>query len=112
MCIGHLSIQDLKIVIREVWDICSDWFNIGLELDLDVARLEAIESECRDVRSCMMECIKLWLRRPHPPPTWSELVKALRSPTLNLHFLAQRIESEYMDKSMNIINVSTCILLL
>ena len=97
ICTGQLSLDDLSLVYREVWPARSKWFNIGLELDLEVSDLNTINRRHSvDAGNCLMECLEVWLRGSHQPPTWSAMVKALRSPTVGLAEIADRIVEQHL----------------
>ena len=101
ICTGQLSCDDLRLVLNEVWPASSKWFNIGLELGLEVSDLNVInKSSNRDVDWCLLGCLKVWLRGSHPLPTWSAMIKALRSPTVGFAALADRIVEKYGKESI------------
>ena len=102
ICTGQLSLKDLNRVRREVWAARSKWFNIGLELDLEVSDLNTINRKHnRDADNCLRDCLKLWLRGSHQPPTWSAMVKVLRSPAVGFAEIADEIEEKYIIKRGN-----------
>ena len=81
---GQLTISDLPKVFRAVYDARAKWYDIGLELNIDAATLDAIENENpRDVQNCLRALLKKWLRRPQPKRTWGALMEALESPLVD-----------------------------
>ena len=81
---GQLTISDLPQVFRAVFDARTKWYDIGLELKIDVGSLDAIEEDNpRDVQDCLRALLKKWLRRAQPKPTWGALREALESPLVD-----------------------------
>jgi hypothetical protein len=97
-CAGQLlTIDDLRTVQRDVWEARTKWYNIGLELDVDFSTLDAIRRDNYDIDSCFTEMLTMWLKRVNPPPTWSAMVEALRSPTVGYEHLTEHVSpSEYV----------------
>ena len=97
ICTGQLSPDDLALVYGEVMSARSNWFNFGLELGLEVYELKEIERDNpHSTDRCFINCLEMWLRGSHQPPTWSAVVEALRSPTVGHDGLADRIEEKYI----------------
>ena len=95
---GHLTIEDLRTVQSAVWEARPKWYNLGLQLDITVADLDAIKGRnLKNADECLTELFHLWLRRVDPQPTWGAIEKALRSPTVNLSQLAAKIVNEKID---------------
>lgn len=79
-------------MFRSVFDACAKWYDIGLELKIDAASLDAIEKEnSHNVQDCLREVLKKWLRRFQPMPTWGALIEALESPLVDEGLLASQI---------------------
>ena len=60
----------------------ANWKNIGIELEVDMGTLNAIEECCRnDPDKCLPEMLDCWLKQVDPPPSWEALAdhKALES---------------------------------
>ena len=97
---GLLTVNDLRTVHKAVWDACTKWMDIGLELDLRVADLTAIdEAHHGDVGRCFNEMLSLWLRKVDPPLTWSAMVAALQDPDIGYGDLAEQVESMNIHQS-------------
>ena len=93
----YLGIDDLKVLQEELIDVSSKWYNIGLQLNLQAGDLDNIKlTEHVDVRSCLCEMLKMWLRRGHP--TWQLLVKALNSRSVSENDLAKQLKRKYCKK--------------
>ena len=71
--------------------------DIGLELDLSMADLTAIEAAHRsDIGRCFAEMLTLWLKQVDPIPTWSAMITALQDPTVEFGDLAEQVESKFI----------------
>ena len=93
-----MTTKDLRAVLSALWDARPKWYNIGLELGLTVEDLDIIaETNLKDADKCLTEILAQWLRQANPLPTWSIVVKALRSQIVNLTQLASKIENESLD---------------
>jgi hypothetical protein len=60
---------------------------------LDVIKRKNLQND----DECLTDLFRQWLRRIDPQPTWEAIVKALRSPTVNLSQLASKIVNEKID---------------
>ena len=95
---GQLTVKDLKTVRKAVWGARTKWMDIGLELDLDVTDLTAIDATHRgDVGRCFIEMLTLWLKKEtDPPPTWSAMAAALKDPIIGFGDIAEQVECNYI----------------
>ena len=90
----QLCISDLRKVRNTIWDARSQWYNVGIELDISVDTLDAISRNKRDdCGDCFSAMLTEWLRREQPKPTWNAVADALRSPSVNRRHLAEEIMS-------------------
>ena len=95
-----MSVNDLKAIRTAIWEARSDWQDIGIELGLKVADLDAIEKNNHgNVEKCFSKMLTLWLRRANPPPTWSAMIEALKEPAVGFEDLAEQVESKFMCQS-------------
>ena len=84
-----MKIKDLRTVQTKLWEARNKWFNIGLELGLTYNVLVEIRDRHRgDPSECFTHLLARWLQSSDPPATWSSILEALRSPTINLAELA------------------------
>ena len=70
------------------------WHDLGIELlDFDdYQKLDIIEAEHpTNLIQCCNEMFKLWLKK-QPTASWSQLIKALKEPSVELDTLANKIE--------------------
>jgi hypothetical protein len=65
-------------VLDEMWDYRARWKFIGIQLDVDIGTLDAIDKDCKTVDDCLLRMIKGWLRNS-PRPTREIIKVALRS---------------------------------
>ena len=68
---------------------------LGLALNLPLHDVEAIHSQYRNPKECLLHVIIAFLEQAEPRPTWSVIVEALKSPTVNLTALAKEVESAH-----------------
>ena len=87
----YINAKDLGIILKAAWKARVKWYNIGLELCIAPDTLDVIQNDNRDISDrCFREMLKVWLKS-ETPPTWTELVKALRSPTVGYQELAEEL---------------------
>ena len=91
----QLSEKDLLNVMEELADVRAKWYNIGLGLGLSVGTLDGIKADHSNISDCLREALKTWLKTHLPPPTWSKVVEALRTKTVDEARLAAHLEQKY-----------------
>ena len=64
-------------------------------LSIKPVEVEAICKMYQDPKERLCQIILAFLRQAEPPPTWSAIVNALRSPIVNLTALAKRVEAAH-----------------
>ena len=90
-----LGVDDLNDVRKELLDVSSKWYDIGLELRLRTGDLENIECQNQDVRVYLRKMLLHWLKKVDPPPTWEGLACALESRTVGEPRLAEQLRTKY-----------------
>ena len=91
------DISDLFEVHSELCNVAARWKGLGLALRLHPGTLDNIETDCRDVQSCLREVLTQWLKRAYNTnrfgaPSWQLLVAAVDHPAGGNHpALAQTI---------------------
>ena len=70
-----LSVDDLRVVMKELNDVRAKWYNIGVHLGVSVGALDAIEKQYSDPTDCLRRTITTWLKSS--TPTWNNIVDAL-----------------------------------
>ena len=97
LCAGILTTKYLGTVQAALWDARPKWYNIGIQLGIDVTDLDVIrDRNMKNADECITEMLVNWLRNASYPPTWDYIVKALQSPTINLPQIAETIEHNYL----------------
>ena len=91
----QLSIDDLAALLEELDSVCAKWYNIGMKLGVRVGRLDAIRAQYNDSSNCLRETLAAWLRACPTPTTWSKVVEALKSATVNEGALATSLKHKY-----------------
>ena len=91
----QLSANDLLVVMEELSDVRAKWYDLGLQLHISIGTLDAIKEDCHSTSDCLRETLKTWLKTCPSPPTWSNIVDALRSNTVGEVRLAADLEHKY-----------------
>lgn len=85
-----LTIKNLRQVRDFLFQVRLKWYNIGLELGIDVTDLDEIKYTNNDIpRKCLLEMLKVWLNLVENSPTWKALSKALRTEPIDELALAE-----------------------
>ena len=90
---GVLTVTDLHKVQKAAWDSRNEWYNIGLELNIDPGTLDAIRSDYAMTKDCFREMLTAWLKMVQPKPTLAALAEALQSPTVGFEHLAEQVQA-------------------
>ena len=78
--------------MNAIWEARTEWYNIGVGLRISADTLDTIQKDHHDIsNTCYREMLKVWLRRTEPPPTWTEMTKAVRSPMVGYEHLAEQL---------------------
>ena len=86
---------DLRTVRNEIHDARTKWYDIGIELKVDVSTLKNIESTYTDSKDCLREVLTGWLKAVDPKPTWKALVDALNTRVVDEHKLAADLDAKF-----------------
>ena len=74
-----LIVDDLGIVLMELYPVRDKWYNIGLQLRVPVVDLQRIESEYKnDHSTCLRQMLIKWLELGRA--NWKSLCEALQCP--------------------------------
>ena len=65
----------LKQVLKDTEEV-TDWYFLGIHLDIPTSVLKQIERDCKDTVRSKIEVIDLWLDND-PEPTWNKLAQAV-----------------------------------
>ena len=90
-----LSVDDLAVVLEEVYPARTKWYDIGFRLKVSASTLDHFQKEFIHHGECLRETLKNWLKMDLNP-TWRVLVDALRSPIVEEMMLADKIERKYL----------------
>jgi hypothetical protein len=85
----YLTSNDIREVQKQVWEARVKWYNIGIELGIDVNDLKVIKhgANHHDIDNCFTDMLVIWLRQRRP--TWEALANALRSEPVGYPQLAE-----------------------
>ena len=90
-----LNTKDLKYVREALLDVSNRWYDIGIELDLELIALDNIRDQYTSNDECLREMLKVWLRGLRC--SWRSLVDALECKALKKYTgaVATEIEEKY-----------------
>ena len=90
---------DFNKIYETLFEARANWYNLGLVLGLDTGTLDSIKHNNKDVcEGCLREVLKQ--RDNTTKLTWTEIIKALRQPTVRKHQLANKIQTKFAPESM------------
>ena len=85
-----------------MYDACSKWFEIGVQLGIKHGKLKEIEkNHLGDCGQCLTTLLSTWLYDVDPIPTWKALADALRSRPVQVKVVSKR------EKGMTAVMAST-----
>ena len=87
--------DDLAVLLEELINVRAKWYNIGMKLGVGVGTLNAIRAQCNDPSDCLRETLAAWLRTRPTPTTWSKVVEALNSATVDEGTLATSLQHKF-----------------
>ena len=71
----QLTVDDLRVLMKELKDVRAEWYNIGVQLGVSVGTLDAIEKQYSDPSDCLRKTLTTWLKSS--TPGWTNVVDAL-----------------------------------
>ncbi|XP_019863317.1 PREDICTED: uncharacterized protein LOC109592264 [Amphimedon queenslandica] len=79
--VNELSLDDHNEVFGLLNNSITKWDVLGLKLDVRYTELDKIQTDCKDIDSCLMKMLAAWLKQSSGkgPPTYKQLVEALES---------------------------------
>ena len=102
-----LTLDDLGRVLEEVFDVCAQWYHLGLQLKLRAGTLDRIYAQFRgDPREQLREMLKVWLTT-NDNPSWKTLTDALRSRSVEASQLASVLEAKYCPVEETKVDIGT-----
>ena len=102
---GELTSDDLQEVYEAVYSIRPYYVNFGMKLKVSFNTIRGLEKQYANPCDCLLEILNFRLNQL-PRLTWYDIVRALRSPTVQQHDLARTIESHYITASQSPASVS------
>ena len=91
----HLGPDDLREVLKELWEVSNKWYNIGLEFGLSVDALKNIKQQNPDQQNALREMLSIWLDGVGSLSTWAALADALESRIVGAKLLAAELRRTY-----------------
>ena len=88
------EIPSLRELINELHEALPLWYDLGIQLGIRPSNLESIRVDHHTSGRCFIEMLQVWLKTS-PQPTWEAIVEALKSPIVEDHILAAKIEAKY-----------------
>ena len=86
--------NDLGKVLEEILDISAKWYQLGLQLKVNIGRLENIQVQSSDPERQLLEMLKTWLTTCDNI-SWKTLADALKSRSVGGSQLAGEVEKKY-----------------
>ena len=99
----------MKLLDQELQEV-SDWFGLGLYLDIPAEELHTIKNEptLRRIQDFRTEMFSVWMKKL-PEPSWSRVVKALIQ--IGRERLARKIALKYgKNNLLKVLYTSICVL--
>ena len=89
---------ELKNVYEDLINISNQWYDLGLQLELEEETLKTIKLDNPESQHCLREMLSTWLKID-PRPSWQTLCAALHSRTVGAEKLAGDLEAKYKLRS-------------
>lgn len=89
----NLDIQ-LKDLRTELVPIASKWYEIGIQIELEVPQLHQIDSQYSDPVQKLAEVLKFWLNLDKTA-SWDKMATVLHSPLVNEKELSDHLRVKY-----------------
>ena len=89
---SDLSLKNLINALRKL----TDWYDLGLQLDIEDHWLEKFSSENQRIEKCKLAMLQFWLQSDEEA-SWEKLISALRE--MNQNRLATEIQKKYQMSS-------------
>ena len=81
----------MKAATNALHSVCDKWYKIGVQLEVPIPNLNIIGRNSMDH---LCDTLDYWMRND-PSPSWSQIVDALKSPSVGENRLAEEIERKY-----------------
>ena len=81
----------------EVATKTNEWQRIALHLDIDQVFIERFDRQRHgDIQNCFQDVFAKWQKQLRPPFTWSVIIGALSSPSVDETALADHLRKKYL----------------
>ena len=91
-----LDLDSLPYLQDELYEIRSKWYDIGVQIGIEIGTLQTIRNDSSDSGEALRELLTYWLK--NGTPTWEALFKALRSRPVEARTVANRLQREMEDR--------------
>jgi hypothetical protein len=70
---------ELQDLLKELYtEVAHEWEGIGIILGRNPGKLDAIKTtENNRAQSCLLEMLKIWVKKVSPPPSWAAIADAI-----------------------------------
>ena len=85
-----LNVGNLREVRALLYSVRSKWYDIGIELEIEIGTLESIKHQFKRPEDCLREVLIVWLKTVDPLPAWQTLADALRADAIGEADLAEQ----------------------
>ena len=82
-----------KILVSKLADVAYKYHHLGIQLGVDSDKIKKIEHRVVNVRQYLEDMLLLW--RKNGSGDLEDILKAIRSPTINNQRLASRLEKDW-----------------
>lgn len=89
-----MGIADLATVFNDTFPCRAKWYNVGIQLRVDVSTLDCIKVQYNDPGDQLREVVKTWLMTSKNS-TWGAMIAALKSPVIDEALLATDLQQKY-----------------
>ena len=89
-----LGTADLATVLNDTFSCRAKWYNLGVQLRVDVGSLDCLKAQYSDAGDQLREVLRTWLTTSKSP-TWMAMVEALKSPVNGEVQLAKELQQKY-----------------
>ena len=92
------SDESFRMLNRDLQELAPEWKNLGVQLNIPLSTLDAIQGEKCRATNCFREVIREWFDNVQPPHTKSQIVSTLMENNLGENRLAREIKNDQGDK--------------
>ena len=90
---------NLSDLLTELVTVAPDWYNLGLELDLDWEKLNIIKSDSsQNCKESLCKMLQEWLNNSDDTK-WNAVADALESDLISKKNLARKIRCKYLSEA-------------